>query len=533
MENRKINYIVREAEYIKQQIELFEEFGAEEMRIMANEDIPTNFAYNIDLLYLRARDGKFYFNDNMGYLRNSDNIHANQEHIIFNYEANLETTVIDDLQDINVDYFREIKDKIVFDIPNLQCMSCRNDTDLRKKNELIDFCSEVLDELNFYKFEVEVIYTMFLHELRLYFNEYIIPRYKSEAECIEVMDIGHRKRLSKKHIHIVSGAVKDAINESILPQLKNQLLLLKDIINQSHNPQKLVNILTNFRRDTPIKYTTHLWDMNFSKEYGSFDGYINKVKEQWEEIEIDLKYLSPNLHQKIYDFLFNDSNKAQNWCSKEGDSLSIGWSSLQGLRAWCDEGNDPFAFCLSQSYQIENKTLSTFGGAIGLFKQEIQIRNENNILESIFIDIEERLDDELEGVFKIETIKLKGKSFYTDVEVFQNVLDRIFSEIKKRQEFPKIRVECVEDEQGEYIELHITQIGSYANRSKEEMLNIANGGDSDEIKKSLQNLCDWSIESSYEGEHYRINYLKSSDSQEVEVLDSKPDGFTHIMRFYR
>ena len=415
----------------------------------------------------------------------------------------------------------------------MQYIPCHDDTDARKWNELSSFCSEVLGELNFYKFGVEVIYTMFLHELRLYFNEYIIPRYESEAECIEVMNIGHRKRLSKKHIDIVSGAVKDAISESILPQLRNQLLLLEDIINQSHNPPKLVNILTNFRRDTPIKYTTHLWDMNFSKEYGSFDGYINKVKEQWEEIEIDLKYLSPNLHQKIYDFLFNDSNEAQNWCSKEGDSLSIGWSSLQGLRAWCDEGNDPFAFCLSQSYQIENKTLSTFGGAIGLFKQEIQIRNENNILESIFIDIEERLDDELEGVFEIETIKLKGKSFYTDVEVFQNVLDRIFSEIKKRQEFPKIRVECVEDEQGEYIELHITQIGSYANRSKEEMLNIADGGDSDEIKKSLQNLCDWSIESSYEEEHYRINYLKSSDSQEVEVLDSKPDGFTHIMRFYR
>jgi hypothetical protein len=65
------------------------------------------------------------------------------------------------------------------------------------------------------------------------------------------------------------------------------------------------------------------------------------------------------------------------------------------------------------------------------------------------------------------------------------------------------------------------------------MLKLADGGDSDEIKKSLMNLCDWSIESAYENEYYRINYLRGASVSEVELLTEKPEGFTYIMRFYR
>ncbi len=305
-----------------------------------------------------------------------------------------------------------------------------------------------------------------------------------------------------------------------------------DLIIHKNNPKKLVNILTNFRKDTPIKYTTHIWDMNFTSEYGDFDGYIAKVREDWDKIENDLKALSQNIHKKIYNFLLNkEANK--NWCSKDGDDVCIGWSSLVGLREWCNNGNNPFACRLEKSYKIEGKTITTFGEVINIFKQEIQIRNENNVLENIFTDIEEKLDDELDSVFEIETIKLKGKSFYTDVEKFKNVLDRIFSEIKKRQEFNKIRVEMKEDKNEKYMELYITQMGSKSNRSKEEMLNISSGGDMATIKENLKNLCDWSIESCDEEEAYKVNYLKNDNIANTEVLDTIPDGFTYIMRFYR
>jgi len=298
-----------------------------------------------------------------------------------------------------------------------------------------------------------------------------------------------------------------------------------------YKPKELIKILTNFRKDTPMKYTTHDWDMNFDKEYTDFDGYIDKVTKQWYKIEHDLKVLSPHIHKKIHTFLIekNPNTKDHNWCSKEGDNIPIGWSSLDGLKEWCNEGHNPFDFILKEPLTIEGQTITTFGEVRNLFKQEIQIRNENNMLENIFLDIEEKYIDTLD----IQTIKLKGKSFYTDVEYFKNVLNRIFSEMNKREAFNEINVEIIEDNEEKYIDLKITHIGSEANRSIQEMITISDGGDMASIKESLTNLCYWSVESSNEEENYRINYLKNFDEKESEILDYKPEGFTHILRFYK
>lgn len=309
---------------------------------------------------------------------------------------------------------------------------------------------------------------------------------------------------------------------------------VKKYISFSHNPKKLVNLLTNFRKDTPVKWTTHIWDMDFKKDYGNFQGFINSVQKQWVEIEKDIKELSPNVHAKIFNFLLNKDLENSVWYSKDDVNIAIGWSSLDGLEEWCNNGNDPFKFKLKEQYKIENKTITTFGEIINLFKQEIQIRNENNVLENIFIDIEEKLDNEFDGIFTIETIKLKGKSFFTDIQQFKNALDRIFTEIKKRPSFGKIKIEISEDENDKYIDLRIIQIGSKANRSSRDILNMSNGGDSLVLKETLINLCDWSIESSNGNENYRINFLKSDDiTPDIEALSYTPEGFTHIMRFYK
>ena len=112
--------------------------------------------------------------------------------------------------------------------------------------------------------------------------------------------------------------------------------------------------------------------------------------------------------------------------------------------------------------------------------------------------------------------------------------DRIFKEIKSKIAFPKITVEAIENKESNSIELKIIQVGSEANLTAKEMLDKVSGGDTSIIKENLQNLCDWSIESSKGDENYRINYLKSDNSiDEVERLEYKPIGFTHILRFYK
>lgn len=198
------------------------------------------------------------------------------------------------------------------------------------------------------------------------------------------------------------------------------------------------------------------------------------------------------------------------------------------MEDWCNEGNNPFEFKLPNSYEVDGKTITTFGEIINLFKREIEIRNENNMLESIFLEHQKKLGRK----FSIELIKLKGRTFYTDVEKFRDSINRIFEEIKKRDKDYEIVVEVVEAD-SESIELKITQLNSFSNRSAKEMLEEVEDGDFKILKENLLNLCDWSVESRNEQESYRVNYLKSSNINEIEKLSNDIDGFTHILRFYK
>ena len=205
----------------------------------------------------------------------------------------------------------------------------------------------------------------------------------------------------------------------------------------------------------------------------------------------------------------------------------MGWSSLDGLEEWCNEGHNPYSFKLEHNYDIDGKTLSTFGDIIGLFKKEIEIRNENNMLEDIFINQKEKYL----GKLKITLNKLKGRSFYTNVEKFELTINKIFEEIIKR-DFVHVKVKVVEVD-NKSIEIVIVQESSEAGRSAKEMLDEVENGDFKMLKDNLKNLCDWSIESSHEDENYRVNYLRESNIKEIEKLNYKPEGFTHKLRFYK
>ena len=66
------------------------------------------------------------------------------------------------------------------------------------------------------------------------------------------------------------------------------------------------------------------------------------------------------------------------------------------------------------------------------------------------------------------------------------------------------------------------------------MLKEVESGNFQSIKHLLANLCDWSIESSFNEKYYKINYLRSDkDMPEIEFLDYEPDGFTYKLRFYK
>ncbi len=226
--------------------------------------------------------------------------------------------------------------------------------------------------------------------------------------------------------------------------------------------------------------------------------------------------MSPELYHKVEAFLFGTNDD------------TYGWSSVIGLEEWCDGGNEPFDYRLSESYIVNSKEIATFGDVVNLFKREIEIRKEYHMLDAIFADIEETLDDE----YDIETQKL-DKTFYTDVATLKAALGHIFQEIKKRESL-QIKIEAINPVGKNYIDLTIVQAGSLAQNGSEAMQQEVEDGNFSDIKKLLMNLCDWSIESSHDKENYRINYLRSgNDMLPVEMLDYKPEGFTHRLRFYQ
>lgn len=311
---------------------------------------------------------------------------------------------------------------------------------------------------------------------------------------------------------------------------------IKTLIQSSKNnsPQGLVKLLANFTIDKPIKYTTHDWDFGeLKKEYKNFDGYMDAVKKQFESIKNELEELSPNLYKKVYTFLLETNpDEHYSWCHKT--HVKIGWSSLDGLQEWCDNGNKPESFTLKKPIcyeeDFETRKLTKFKDIINLFKQEIEIRANFNNLENLFANQVEALGSNFN--LDLSAAKL-SRQFYTDVEKFSNALDRIFADMGTRIEYSNIKVITTELEDRS-IEIKITQIDSYSSMSSTALLQRAKqAGDISEIKNALINLCDWSIESSFEGENFRVNFLHSNNVKDIEILETKPRGFTHILRFYK
>lgn len=304
---------------------------------------------------------------------------------------------------------------------------------------------------------------------------------------------------------------------------------------KNNNPQKLIKLLKNFTIDKPIKYTTHDWELFHPNncEYKNFDGYMDAVKKQFDSMKSELEELSPNLYKKIYTFLIEDNPEpTYSWCHKT--HINMGWSSLKGLKEHCDAGKKAENFVLSEAIVCEidfRKTrLTTFKDIVNLFKQEIEIRENFRNLETLFATQQEELGDKFN--FDLSGAKLT-RQFYTDVEKFSGMLSKIFNEIKTRKEFPNISVTTQEMEEDRSIVLKITQIDSFSHCDAQGLLDEAKDGDFAEIKENLKNLCDWSVESSFGENAFRINYLYSNNVKEIEPLSEKPKGFTHVLRFYK
>jgi len=186
----------------------------------------------------------------------------------------------------------------------------------------------------------------------------------------------------------------------------------------------------------------------------------------------------------------------------------------------------------NKDIQQKNLNISTFLDVCNLFKNEIEVRDDNDILLNLFDEIELWLEKLNKGfIIEFEENEILGKTFFTDFHWLSKGIRKIFDGISKREQHKSIRINMKKIDN--LLELRIMQIGSKSNKDAEVLLNESNSGDVDDVKKYFCSLCDWSIEAMHLDKNFRINYLKSEEVASIEYLNDNIEGFTHILRFYK
>jgi len=302
----------------------------------------------------------------------------------------------------------------------------------------------------------------------------------------------------------------------------------------NHNPKKLVYLLKRFSENgNALKFSTHRWENGI---YESLSDFLKKLEIEWEKISPEIYEIKKTLSAKIYAFLNSEEVEEKGWGplekGKNQGLIKYGWKSKE-LKHWCElnQNEQPFDFPIPQPKVInyDGITANYFIDITDIFKRQIEFRVEGDQLNNFFLDLrKKRLGDE----FNLIQENTKGISFYTDVESFKNVLIRVFEEMRKTPEYPEIKINISEKEG--YREIKVIQAGSICKRGINDAKIIETlGGDFSSIKRELENLCDWSIESKFKDEKcYRINYLVSNQEiKQIEELENC-EGFTHIFKFY-
>ena len=136
--------------------------------------------------------------------------------------------------------------------------------------------------------------------------------------------------------------------------------------------------------------------------------------------------------------------------------------------------------------------------------------------------------------------KLEKADFYTNTYILYNVIKRIFCMMDRRVDNPEVSVSYkrITDSQGRMLrQIIISQIGSYGLQPiedvKEKLLNNNEAGDFGAIRKYLNGYCLWQVETSWDGQPYRWNILKTEDMPDLETMcEDQIIGFTHKLIFY-
>ncbi|OBX21041.1 hypothetical protein A9996_18560 [Gelidibacter algens] len=337
-------------------------------------------------------------------------------------------------------------------------------------------------------------------------------------------------KLISKELADSSNLDEQIFNE--VKEIKEKIRLLEGVVTGSgqehtkpsnshypkiHNARSLVGLMNQFSDNSKaLKYTTHSWEHG---RFQSYEDFLKKVKEEWNDMNQELKELNPRLHGKISNFLFNEKLgkiKTGNYYHVWGEKkLKFGWASGALQRYMNDNDADPFSCPIPDEIKILDKkhNFLLFDHYVSEFKNEIEIREDNSALVNLINNL---WTEELNYDFTVNQENTEGVSFFTDVPYLKSVLKIVFGSFKKRSQFPNIIFRVDQNFEKKYLELSISQLDSKCNRSIDDPKIICpTGGDFSTLIENLKNLADFSVIGVFRnGALYKVNYLSSNENVE-------------------
>ncbi len=342
-----------------------------------------------------------------------------------------------------------------------------------------------------------------------------------------------------------SGKVDDRDKVDLKPASMNSGKMI-----QLHRPIAVVKCLKKFTSDSCLKYATHKWDRKGDGYAQSYETIEEFKKFQSEFHEITKKY-NEELGQLLEKFVLGKvpDNGEYKW-GRYG--IKIGYDNPEGLmKDWLRQNKDkqPYSMPLREFPEnlrpnaIDNGTKpSLFGHIIDSFKNEVEFRGDS--LYYLFEDIFEKYKSDLKPSLNFEG--LRGITFYTATQSVKSAIDIMFECFMKHRAQGLIEVTAKEvpaiiDDPSinSCVVIEILNVGSFSSLSRKDEKLSGLGGDFARIRKGLQSLCDWSVESRFKEENYRIDYLQIetpsciNDKGTPVPIDHKCRGFKHILKFYK
>ena len=288
-----------------------------------------------------------------------------------------------------------------------------------------------------------------------------------------------------------------------------------------HQPQATVNFLRLFENREAFKYLTHDFDNDeviFSRE-----NIVKKAKTAYRHV--NKAVLPKELLARFNQFAFSYQPEWWTWEKGNNETINLGWSG-KALKNWCDDALNSGIHPFKSPHYLQKM--------INPFKHCIEVRM--GYLPKIFDQVIQR--HKLTTPFEIRFNDVKKARFYTDVNIFQLGLIKLFAPFKEfaaTNNAYKIDIEFyfekIEKTVSRLKVIKITHLNSMPHKFSDDTDLIK--GDLSEAKRRFTGLCNWSIEAKFEDGFKRVNILTDNpETPHIEPIEKDEIGFTHILAFY-